>query len=112
MYFLKAINWKAVNTSPFIRSSSLPPPPQVVEEDQEVDKTPLVMIPYVVGVSEDIRRVCGMFGVRVTFRSGRTLCSILTRVKDTLPLEKQSGVVYQIPCSCGLVYIGETIRRL
>ena len=28
------------------------------------------------------------------------------------PLEKKSGVVYQIPCSCSHVYIGETKRAL
>ena len=50
--------------------------------------------------------------MRVAFRSGRTLRSMLTKVKDNLPLGKRSRVVYQIPCSCGQVYIGETIRRL
>jgi predicted GIY-YIG superfamily endonuclease len=34
------------------------------------------------------------------------------RVKDQILMGKQSNVVYQIPCSCGKVYIGETIRRL
>ena len=33
-------------------------------------------------------------------------------VKDPLPIELQSGVVYRIPCSCGKAYIGETTRRL
>ena len=64
------------------------------------------------GMSEDIRRVCRKFNIRVVFKSGRTLCSMLTKVKDTLPLGKQSNVVYHIPCSCGQVYIGETRRRL
>ena len=45
-------------------------------------------------------------------RLGWTLRSMLTKVKDTLPLGKQSNVVYRIPCSCGQVYIGETKRRL
>ena len=44
--------------------------------------------------------------------SRRTLRSMLTKVKDTLPPGKQSNVVYRIPCSCGQVYIGETKRRL
>ena len=39
--------------------------------------------------------------IRVVFKSGRTLHSMLTKVKDTLPLVKQSNVVYNIPCSCG-----------
>ena len=34
------------------------------------------------------------------------------RVKDQDPLEKKSNIVYQVPCSCGRVYIGETKRAL
>ena len=64
------------------------------------------------GMSEDIRRVCRKFNIRVVFKSGQILHSMLTKVKDTLPLGKQSNVVYRIPCSCGQVYIGETKRRL
>ena len=67
-------------------------------------------IPYVAGVSEEIRRVCKDYDVRVVFTSGKTLHSLLT--KDPLPVNKQSMVVYQILCSCGKVYIGKTIRRL
>ena len=59
-----------------------------------------------------IRRACRSHNIRVAFRSGRTIQSLLTRVKDLLPVGQQSIVVYQIPCSCGKVYIGKTIRRL
>ena len=79
---------------------------------EEGRRLPLVMLPYTEGVSEDIRRVCRKFGLKVVFRSGLTLRSMLTRVKDTLAMEKRSKVVYQIPCSCGKKYIGETVRRL
>ena len=47
--------------------------------------------------------------MKVVFKVGRTLCSMQT---NTLPMEKQSKVEYQIPCSCGKVYIGEMVRRL
>ena len=63
-------------------------------------------------MSEDIRRICRGHNIRVAFRSSRTLRSMLSNVKDKVPAEKQSGVVYKIPCSCGKVYLGETKRRL
>ena len=34
------------------------------------------------------------------------------QVKDRDPLERRSNVIYQVPCSCGRVYIGETKRAL
>ena len=80
--------------------------------DEEME-APLVAIPYVSGLSEDIRRVCRRFGIRVVFRSGMNLRSQLSQLKDVLPMEQRSGVVYEIPCStCDKSYIGETIRRL
>ena len=99
----------------FIRNASAPPTQETADVSspgEEQEKGPLVVIPYVAGMSEDIRRVCRKFNIRVVFKSGRTLRSMLTKVKDTLPLGKQSNVVYRIPCSCGQVYIGETKRRL
>ena len=72
----------------------------------------MVVLPYTAGVSEYIRRVCSKFGMKVIFKSGQSLHSVLTKVKDALPMEKQSKVVYRIPCSCGRVYIGETKRKL
>ena len=65
-----------------------------------------VVIPYVEGLAEDVRRVCRDYAVQVVFKSGPTLKENLTRVKDRLPIEKRSNVVYQIPCSCGKYYIG------
>ena len=100
----------------FIRNASAPPTQETAvtssrDEEQEEERGPLVVIPYVAGMS-DIRHACRKFNIRVVFKSGRTLRSMLTKVKDTLPLSKQSNVVYRIPCSCGQVYIRETRRRL
>ena len=98
----------------FIRNASAPPTQKTADssnrDEEWEEKGPLVVIPYVAGMSEDIRCVCRKFNIRVVFTSGRTLCSTLTKVKDTLPLGKQSNVVY--PCSCSQVYIRETRRRL
>ena len=101
----------------FSHNASAPPTQEKADtstpdEGQEEEKGPLVVIPYVAGMSEDIKHVCRKFNIRVVFKSGRTLCSMLTMVKDALPLGKQSNVVYRIPYSCTQVYIGETKRRL
>ena len=56
--------------------------------------------------------LCRKFGMKVVFRSGQSLRSMLTKVKDPLTIEKQAKVVYRVPCSCGEAYIGETVRRL
>ena len=63
------------------------------------------MLPFVSGVSEEIRGVCSHHNLRVVFRPGLTLRTMLSRVKH-------SKVVYRIPCDCGKVYIGETTQRL
>ena len=73
----------------FIRNASAPPTQETTDtssrdEEQEKEKGPLVVIPYVAGMSEDIRRVCRKFNIRVVFNSRRTLHSMLTKVKDTL----------------------------
>ena len=82
------------------------------DEEQEEERGPLVVIPYVAGMSEDIRRACRKFNIRVVFKFGWTLHLMLTKVKDTLPLVQCACMVYRIPCSCRQVYIGETGRRL
>ena len=83
--------------------------------DQEEDSAPpMVVIPYVSGLSEDILcRVCSRYDIRVVFRSGLTLRSQLSNLKDKLPIQRRSGVVYNVPCSvCDKSYIGETVLRL
>ena len=38
--------------------------------------------------------------------------SKLSKIKDKLPSDQNSNVVYRVPCSCGKFYIGGTVRRL
>ena len=89
----------------FVRSCSISHP-QHTQQTQEPPVT-TICAPYISGVSEDIRRVCQQFNIRVAFKSGRLLRSMLTRVKDKLPTGLQSNVIYQIPCTCSKSYIGD-----
>ena len=101
----------------FIRSASVLPTQETAgtsscDEEQEEERGPLVVILCVAGMCEDVRCVCRKFNIRVVFKSRWTLRSMLTTVKDTLPIGTQSNVVYRIPCRCSQVYIRETRQRL
>ena len=84
--------------SAFIRSSSKPLRRDEVANGtpsrEEEHRLPLVMLPYTEGVSEDVRQVCKTFGMKVVFRSGHSLHSMLSKVKDPLMMEKQAKVIY------------------
>ena len=69
------------------------------EQDWEPKIT--ITVRYVAGISEKIRRICNTLDVSVAFKTVRTICSELTRVKYPLPLEKQSMMVCPVPCACG-----------
>ena len=75
----------------FIRTASQALRDKEADQDMTMevtDRTLLVVLPYITGVSEDIRQVCSRFGIRAAFRSGQTLWLMLTKVKDTLSLGK------------------------
>ena len=85
----------------FLQKPSTPPEeepdvePDDEESQKEEEKQPLAVIPYVSGVSERIRKACEKYNFKVVFKSGPTLRSLLTKVKDPLPKEKLAG-------ACGL----------
>ena len=71
--------------------------------------------------SLDLRKTPCQKSVRTTWllitTPKRTQCffksrSHLVRPKDAVELAKQDGAVYRIPCECGKVYIGETVRPM
>ena len=70
------------------------------------------VLPYVKGLSEQLRHCLQQQGVRTVLKLETTLRSPLVRPKDAVDPAKQDGVVYRIPCECGKVYIGETGRPM
>ena len=60
------------------------------EDNEETDgekeeKLPLVCPPYVAGLSEDIRRICGRFGITTIFKSSLSnLVFVLSLLVDTI----------------------------
>ena len=80
------------------------------EGEREEERPPTVHLPYMPGVSKRIRRMCKDFNIRAVFKSGPTLRSLLTKVKDPLPTKRQANVAYEVPCTCRKVYICEMKR--
>lgn len=92
----------------FIRKSRSPPRPS---DQQEPPKT-TITLPYVEGLSDDVARICRQFNIRTFFRTVTSIRDMLVHPKDPILKEKRTRVVYEVPCSCGKVYIGKTIRTL
>jgi hypothetical protein len=87
---------------------------QRTEGDRNTDQNQIrIKFPYVKGVSEKIRRICGTYGITPAFKGGPTLRNRLTRVKGHIQFLDRKDVVYGIPCGeCDEVYKGETSQPL
>ena len=73
----------------------------------------MVSIPFVKGVSERIKKICTRRGIRVYFRSNRTLGSHLSNIRLNRDSHDTKGMIYQIPClDYDKFHIGETGRTL
>ena len=59
------------------------------------------------------QRILHRYNFMVAAKPVQKLGQVLTRVKDNVPMDKQTGIVYAIPCSdCNIQYIRETSRAL
>ena len=83
---------------------------QLCRTRQRVQTT--AVLPYVKGLSEQLRRYLEQQGVRAIFKWETTLRSQLVRPKDAVDPDKRDGVVSRIPCECGKMYIGERVEDL
>ena len=75
------------------------------------DDKPLVVIPYVKGVTEKVTRALKPYA-RVATKPDRNLRGILVKPKDRRGPHQNAGLVYQYECECDQVYIGETGRSI
>ena len=80
------------------------------QDQQQLAAT--ICLPYTRGLSEKVRRICGKYNIRTVFRSNTTLRQKLTKVKPPTTKLQTKNCIYDIPCSCGRSYKGETCRPL
>jgi hypothetical protein len=77
----------------------------------EPDPKAYATIPFVSGTSEKIARVLKKHDVVTRFNCTKKIADALPGPKDKIPKDLYEGV-YQVPCSCGKAYIGETCRSM
>ena len=75
-------------------------------------KPATLYLPYIKGVSEKIEKQVKPLNIRTVFSTRSTLGGHLSTVKSKIARDCIKGVVYQVPCECGHVYVGETGRNL
>ncbi|XP_076748497.1 uncharacterized protein LOC112431314 isoform X3 [Maylandia zebra] len=87
---------------------------QTPAREDKKDRHNNIVIPYVAGVSEKLRRVFSKYDIPVYFRPSNTLRQKLVHPKDKTPKHKLNNVVYAVQCSeeCPDFYIGETKQPL
>ena len=104
------VNQSLQRNTGFLRSSEA----RLLQNRECEEEEPLAtaVLPYYQDTSEKIRRILKQYGIRAAFQTSSTLGRLLTKVKDPVPQEDRSGVVYRIDCECGDYYIGETSRPL
>ena len=94
-------------------------PPRVVDrifstykpgEKQKMESFDYTLcLPFVPGFSENLKRELQKQGIRVAFRKGQTLESLLCRLKFREPITKSKNNIYKRNCkTCNFTYIGET----
>ena len=72
-----------------------------------------IVVPYIEGMGESLKKICRRDGVEMHFKGGRTLKNILVSPKDQDKITNKNCVIYSYSCGiidCGEEYIGESGR--
>ena len=99
-------------TDKFIEKCRAPRPPAAIQI-QDADGRPktFATLPYVKGVSEQVRNVLNKVNIKTAFKPIKTLAHYFRKPKDRPKETKTKGIVYKVKCRlCDFTYIGETKR--
>ncbi|XP_074026671.1 uncharacterized protein [Leptinotarsa decemlineata] len=79
---------------------------------EEKPPKPVLVLAYIRGLSERIRKIGSRYNIITCFRSGNTIRSSLAKTRPPNTDCDSKNCIYRIPCKCGESYIGETKRPL
>ncbi|XP_044753889.1 uncharacterized protein LOC123313203 [Coccinella septempunctata] len=89
------------------------PKSTISTNDNEESSKIYCSFPYLRGLTERINTITKKHNCILACYNKNTLNNFYTKLKDPLPIEKQSNVIYKIPCSgCNSSYIGQTKQLL
>ena len=74
-----------------------------------------VVIPYIQGIAEHFKKMCGKYGIQTYFKGNTTFKQVLMKPKDQDPKDSKSWIIYSYQCgdiACSEENIGETSRSL
>ena len=68
---------------------------------------------YIPHLSLKLQNILKKMGVdKVSFKINNKLQDKFSKLKDKVPVDEQTHVIYSIPCSCRKIYIGQTSNSL
>lgn len=105
-YPLKLINYVMKRTkNKLVHNTSIP---RTKEPDQK-----FVSVPYIKGLFDRTKNLLSKHNVNVVSRGCDNLNNqLFTRLKDTIPKDRQTNIIYEVSCNCGVKYVGQTSQHL
>ena len=71
-----------------------------------------IVIPYIQGLCESIKKICGRYGIQTHFKGNSTIKNLLVSPKEEDPMVNKSGAMYCFQCgdpNCNDEYIGKPL---
>ena len=69
-------------------------------------------IPYVSGLSLQISKILATDNLKIVYYHTFNVGRLYSNMKTSIPWDKQSSLVYELTCSCGASYTGQTRQHL
>ena len=69
-------------------------------------------IPYIKGLSQQLCRMLKTETINVVFYQTHTVGRLYSNMKDRIPTDRLSNVVYRLSCDCGAKYVGQSRQYL
>ena len=108
MYIVFIVNYRNISFSLYNLHCYKPSQPK---NSQQINTYNIITLPWVPKLSPILRRKFRKVGIKTVFRFGRSLLNLLCQNKSELPPNSYPGV-YQLECTCGGIYIGETRKKI